>query len=82
MNRMADLTWDIHREGRSWTSEEVASRWPLTPEKLEAIDGKMLWSDEDRLNLLAMLLENVGIDAAIRLASAKVWREALAVLEA
>lgn len=37
----------------------------------------MFWTDEDRLNLLALLLENVGIDAAMRLAPNEVWREAL-----
>ena len=78
---MADFQWNIHREARSWTAEEFRLRWPLTPEKLECIDGKMLWSDEDRLNMLAMLLENVGIDAAIQLAPAKLWREALAEAE-
>jgi hypothetical protein len=53
----------------------------LTPENFEAIDGKIFWGDEDRLNLLAMLLENVGIDAVIRLAPVSVWREALDALE-
>jgi hypothetical protein len=74
---MADIEWEIRREGRSWTRDEMASRWPLTPEKFEAIDGKIFWSDEDRLNLLAMLLENVGIDVAIGLAPPDVWRAAL-----
>ena len=46
-------------------------------------DGRQdFWEDEERLNLLAMLLENVGIDAAVRLAPANVWREALDELEA
>jgi hypothetical protein len=74
---MTDVKWDIRRKGRSWTREEFAVRWPLTPENFEAIDGKIFWGDEDRLNLLAMLLENVGIDAVIRLAPVSVWREAL-----
>ncbi len=74
---MPELNWDIRREGRAWTPEEFAVRWPLTPEKFELIDGKIFWSDDERLNLLAMLLENVGIDAAVRLAPAQLWREAL-----
>jgi len=32
---------------------EAACRWELTPEKLEMWEGKLLWSDEDRIKLLA-----------------------------
>jgi hypothetical protein len=71
------MQWEIRREGRAWTPEEFPARWALTPEKFECSDGKMFWTDEDRLNLLALLLENVGIDAAMRLAPKEVWREAL-----
>ncbi|MFN8558236.1 MAG: hypothetical protein U0531_13140 [Dehalococcoidia bacterium] len=39
----------------------------MTPEKFEMIDGKLFWSDEERLTMLALMLENVGIDAALRL---------------
>jgi len=73
--------WDIRRKGRAWTAEEFNQRWPLTPEKFEAIDGRIFWCEEDRLNLLAMILENVGIDAAVRLAPVGVWREAIDALE-
>lgn len=71
------MQWDIRREGRAWTADEFPDRWALTPEKYEMWDGKMLWSDEDRLNLVALLLENVGIDAAMRLAPKELWRESL-----
>jgi hypothetical protein len=56
-------------------------RYALTPEKLEMIDGKLLHDDEERLNLLALLLENVGADAAVRLGDPAVWRGAVARLE-
>jgi hypothetical protein len=36
-------------------------------EKIELIEGRMFWTDEDRLNMLALLLENVGMGAAVRL---------------
>jgi hypothetical protein len=45
------------------------------------VDGQLLWSKEDRLLMLGMLLENVGVDAAVRLGKPKVWREAVAALK-
>lgn len=75
---MAD--WDIRAEGRAWRSEAM-DRYALTPEKLEMIGGKLLYDDEQRLTLLALLLENVGADAAVRLGNADVWRAAVAKLE-
>jgi len=75
------MLWDIRREGRAWSQEEFDERWALTPEKYECFDGKMLYTDEDRLNLLALLLEQVGIDEALRLAPKELWREALAAYE-
>ena len=74
---MSDIHWDIRREPREWSVEEINVRWPHTPEHFELIDGKMFFEDEQRLHLLAMLLENMGIDAAIRLAPPELWREAL-----
>jgi len=74
---MNKIQWDIRRELRAWTAEEIKVRWPFTPEHFEAIDGKLFFEDEQRIHLLAMLLENVGIDAAIRLAPAELWGEAL-----
>jgi hypothetical protein len=56
-------------------------RYALTPEKLEMIGGKLLHDDEERLTLLALLLENVGADAAVRLGEPGVWRAAVAKLE-
>lgn len=73
-------TWDIHREGRAWGNGEAWARYDLAPEKLEMIGGKLLWSDEERLTLLALLLENVGMDAAVRLGDPRLWRQAVAEL--
>ena len=71
-----DPPWDIRRKGRAWGSEALA-RFELTPRKFEMIEGKLFWSERERLTLLALLLENVGIDAAVRLGDATLWREAL-----
>ena len=75
-----DVKWDIRRKGRAWR-DEAMERFNLTPEKFEMYQGKLFWSDEDRVNLLGLLLENVGIDRAIRLGDPKLWREAVAQLE-
>ncbi len=42
--------------------------------------GKLFWSERDRRVLLALLLENVGADAAVRLGDPHVWRAAVAGL--
>ena len=76
-----DIKWDIRNEGRAWLHDEAYDRYALTPEKLEMIDAKLLWRDEDRLTLLGLLLENVGANAAVRLGDPAVWREAIAQLE-
>ena len=75
------VAWNIQRSGRAWTWEEWNARRELTPEKIELIEGKLFWCDEDRLNMLALLLENIGVDAAIRLGDPEVWRQAIAALE-
>ena len=77
---MTKQTWDIRGEGRSWRGEEAWERFQLTPEKIELIDGKILWSDEDRELLLGLLLENLGADRAVRLGDPEVWRAAVAKL--
>jgi hypothetical protein len=70
-------TWDIRAEGRAWTNDEAFERFELTPEKFEVSGGKLFWDDESRLTLLALLLENVGADAAVRLGNPDVWRDAV-----
>jgi len=78
---MTAANWDIRAAGRAWSSQEVASRWALSPEKIELIQGRVFWNDEDRLNMLGLLLENVGADQAVRLGNPDVWRAAVARLK-
>jgi len=73
------VRWDIRRQGRSWTEDEFRSRVDLRPEKLEVFEGKLLWSHEERLALLGLLLENVGADEAVKLGDASVWAAAVLV---
>jgi len=76
----SDARWDIRCKGRRWTGQEAIPRYELTPEKIEMVDGKLFWSDEDRITMLGLLLENVGVDAAVRLGDPQVWRDAVAAL--
>ena len=78
---MPDIEWDIRREGRAWDPEEVPARYRVIPEKIELILGRLYWSETDRLNMLALLLENVGVDKAVRLGNPDVWREAISRLD-
>lgn len=79
---MRDSDWDIRREGRAWERDEAMRRYELTPEKIEMVEGKLLWDDEDRVNMLGLLLENVGADRAVRLGNPEVWRAAVRKLDA
>ena len=78
---MSAIDWDICLEGRCWSIEELRSRYNLIPEKIELIQGELFWSGEARLNMLGLLLENVGVEKAIRLGNPKVWHQAISQLE-
>ena len=72
------MDFNIQRQGRKWSREEVKEKYhELCPEKIELIEGKMFWTDEQRLNMLALLLENVGMDAAVRLGDPALWKQAI-----
>jgi hypothetical protein len=72
--------WDIRREGRVWSHEEFDRRIYQAPEKIEFRGGIFIYESE-RLTVLAMLLENLGIDKAVRLGNLKDWKNAVAELE-
>lgn len=70
--------FDIRREGRAWTREEMKQRLDELGEvKLEIIHGKLLWSREERLLLIGMLLEHAGMDDVVALGDAARWKEAI-----
>jgi len=77
--RASSIDWDFRREGRAWGAN-AHERFQLTPEKFEMYKGKLFWSEDERLILLGLLLENVGLDAAVHLGDPRVWREAIAGL--
>lgn len=71
---------DIRREGRAWEGSQGRERFLLMPEKIEMIRGRLFWDDEERLTVLALLLENLGAHQAVRLGDPEAWREAVAGL--
>ncbi len=72
---MTKSNWDIRREGRRWTREEFERRSYQAPEKIEFVGG-IFASDEERMTVLAMLLENLGIDRAVQLGNPADWKAA------
>jgi hypothetical protein len=71
--------WEIKNEGRSW-GDEAWDRYQRTPEKIEMFEGRLFWTDEDRVNMLGLLLELVGADRAVQLGDPEVWQKAVAKL--
>lgn len=76
----SSVKWDIRREGHAW-GDEAHERFDLTPEKFEMWEGKIFWSDHERLLMLGLLLENLGVDAAVRFGDRRVWKEAIDALQ-
>ena len=77
---MKPIEWDIRREGRRWSHEEFDQRYYQAPEKIEYVDG-IFASNRQRLIVLGMLLENLGIDTAIRFGKIEDWKAAIEDLE-
>lgn len=78
---MTTLNWTIELEGRRWTGDEVAAKVDALPAPIEVVEGRLLWSDDERFTLLAMLLEHCGARAAVRLGDPAIWRSAVAALD-
>ena len=72
--------WKIEREGREWKGDEFDKRIYQAPEKIEYVGGIFI-NARQRLTVLAMLLENLGIDKAVQLGNLEDWKAAIAELE-
>lgn len=72
--------WDIRREGRAWVDDEALARYDRAPEKSKMADGMLFWDEDQRMTMSALLLENLGVDKAVTLGSADVWKGAIADL--
>ena len=68
MNR-DPVPWKIAAEPATLTRDEFWARYDHfnMPEKFEASQGKLFWNDEQRLHVLGMLLEAVGLKRALAL---------------
>jgi hypothetical protein len=77
---MNPIDWDIRREGRLWSDEEFERRIDQAPDKIEFVNG-IFASDRERLNVLGMLLENIGIDKTVQFGRLEDWKGAIADLE-
>ena len=77
---MSNDDWDIRRKGRCWTKDEFERRLYQAPEKIEFVAG-IFASERERLTVLAMLLENLGIDKAIQFGRLEDWKAAIAERE-
>ncbi len=68
-NPSPDIAWKIAPEPAELSRDEFWARYSHLnmPEKFEATGGKLFWTDEQRLHVLAMLLEAVGLRTALRL---------------
>ena len=77
---MKAIHWDIRRDGRLWSHEEFDERINQAPDKIEFVNG-IFASDRERLIVLGMLLENLGIDKVIRLGQLEDWKAAIEDLE-
>jgi hypothetical protein len=76
--RGTSMEFNIQRQGRKWSRTEIEPKYRnLCPEKIELIEGRMFWTDEQRLNMLALLLENVRMDAAVKLGDPALWKQAI-----
>lgn len=76
------MEWRFSRQPIDWkeTFGSYAARYGLGPSKIEMIGGKLFWSDEERLIMVGLLLENLGIDRVVQLGDPRLWKEAAAAL--
>ena len=69
--------YDVGLHGRAWEPPEAFVRHRELPQKVEMVRGKLFWSDEDRLLVLAALLEQMGAETAVRIGEPEIWRSAI-----
>jgi hypothetical protein len=71
----------IGLKGARWTVDVFDQLAEMLPEKMELIEGKLFWSQRERIGMLAAMLEQVGLVEAVRLAPKELWLEALRIAE-
>jgi hypothetical protein len=73
--------WNIKRKGRKISVAELEEKLADGPEKMELIDGKLYWAENERMTMLGLLIENFGIDKALKFGDLKLWKEAISEIE-
>jgi len=78
-NPSPEISWKIAPEPAALSIEEFRARSDHAhmPGKFEMIRGQLFWREEERLHLLAMLLEAVGLRTALSLCSPEAVRAAI-----
>ncbi len=56
------------------------ARYELSPGRTEMIDAKIFACDEERLIMVGLLLENLGVDKVMQLGDPRMWKDAAAAL--
>jgi hypothetical protein len=74
---MHPIHWDVRRQPRRWTREEQGHRFEIAPEKIEYVNG-IFSSDRQRVIVLGLLLENLGMDKALEFGKLEDWKAAIA----
>lgn len=78
MSQRQMIQWDIRRQRREWTDADFDARLAWAPEKIEFVGG-IFDGDDERMIVLGMLLENLGLDAAVTgLGRLEDWEAAIA----
>ena len=73
--------WHIRRAGQQWLGGKFKNRIYQAPEKIEFVEGGIFTNERERLTVLAMILENLGIDKAVRLGDPADWKAAVMELD-
>ena len=76
---MKQRKYNVTLAGRPWSGAEAQERYAELPLKPELIDGRLYFTQDERLEMLAALLEHCGAAAAVRIGDPDVWREAVRV---
>jgi hypothetical protein len=77
---MTQERWVIPREGHRWTREEFERRFDETRPAIAFSDASIT-SESQRYVLLALILQDLGIDAVVRFGNLADWKAAISDLE-
>lgn len=72
------IDWCFERTPIDWGSLPggYRARYELSPGKIEMVEGKLFWSDADRLIMVGLLIENLGVDKVMQLGNPAIWKKA------